>query len=185
MNWFRLVYGQFELAKYTFFLPRPARKDLTLNESNLPIKLKEYLNPNWLRKQEKCSSLAPPRNIFYNTQWAWQGVKLTRLMSIFTSKKVWKFLIKIQLIKYDPKRTRGWKVPSLMPIRIKPDSPDFWSFLQQFKKQIQMKRAFPLEVQPKMTSMFQKSPYTSCAQVSHTVKVKLFNTLTNKTKEKK
>ena len=39
-------------------------------------------------------------------------------MSIFTSKKVWKFLIKIQLTKYNPKRTRGWKVPSLMPIRV-------------------------------------------------------------------
>ena len=48
------------------------------------------LNPNWheLRKQEKCSSLAPPRSIFYKTQWAWQGVKLTQLMSFFTSKKV-------------------------------------------------------------------------------------------------
>ena len=32
-----------------------------------------------------------------------QGVKLTRLMSILTSKKVLKFLIKIQLTKSDPK----------------------------------------------------------------------------------
>ena len=40
-------------------------------------------------------------------------------MSIFTSKKVWKFLIKCQLTKYNPKRTRGWKVPSLMPIRVR------------------------------------------------------------------
>ena len=33
-----------------------------------------FLNPNWheLRKQEKCSSLAPPRSKFYKTQWAWQ-----------------------------------------------------------------------------------------------------------------
>ena len=39
-------------------------------------------NPYWheLWKQEKCSSLAPPRGIFYKTQWASQGVKLTRLM---------------------------------------------------------------------------------------------------------
>ena len=46
------------------------------------------LNPNWheLWKQEKCSSLAPPRGIFYKTQWACQGVKLTQLMSILTSK---------------------------------------------------------------------------------------------------
>ena len=67
------------------------------------------LNPHWheLWKQEKCSSLAPPRGIFYKTQWAWQGVKLTRLMSIFTSKKVWKFLIQIQLTKSNPKITRG------------------------------------------------------------------------------
>ena len=44
MNRFGLVYWQFGLAKYTWFLPRPARKDLTLNESNLPItRLKEYL----------------------------------------------------------------------------------------------------------------------------------------------
>ena len=35
---------------------------------------------NWheLRKQKKCSPLAPPRSILYQTQWAWQGVKLTR-----------------------------------------------------------------------------------------------------------
>ena len=40
-------------------------------------------------------------------------------MSIFTSKKVEKFLIKIQLTKSDLKRTRGWKVPCLMAIRVK------------------------------------------------------------------
>ena len=41
------------------------------------------LNPNWheLWKQEKCSSLAPPRDIFY---------ELVR-MSIFTSKKFGNF----------------------------------------------------------------------------------------------
>ena len=60
--------------------------------------LKWSLNPNWqeLRKQEKCSS----RSKFYKTQWAWQRGKLTWLMSIFTSKKVWKFLIKIQSQNY-------------------------------------------------------------------------------------
>ena len=49
----------------------------------------DQLNPNWheLWKQEKCSSLAPPIGMFYKTQWAWQGVKLTQ------------FLIKIQLRK--------------------------------------------------------------------------------------
>ena len=78
-------------------------------------------NPNWheLRNQEKCSSLATPRSKFNKTQWAWQGVKLTQLMLIFTSKKVVKFLIKIQLTKSNLKITRGVKVPCLMPIRVK------------------------------------------------------------------
>ena len=43
----------------------------------------------------------------------WQGVKFTSLMSIFSSKKVWKYLINIQLTKSDPKRTRG--VESALP----------------------------------------------------------------------
>ena len=47
------------------------------------------------------------RGNFYKTQWAGQGAKITRLMSIFTSKKVGKFLKKNQLTKSDPKRTRG------------------------------------------------------------------------------
>ena len=79
------------------------------------------VNPDWHEqwKQEKWSSLVPPRGIFYKTKWAWQGAKLTWLMSIFTSKTVSKILIKVQLTKYNPKRTKGWKVPSLMPIRVK------------------------------------------------------------------
>ena len=73
-----------------------------------------FINPNWheLWEQEKCSSLAPPRDISYKTQWVCQGVKLTRLMSICTSKKVWKFFVKIQLTKSDPKRTGGGKCPA-------------------------------------------------------------------------
>ena len=54
------------------------------------------LNPHWhdLRKQEK--------------------------MLIFSAtKNIWKCLIKIQLTKSDQKRTRGCKVPCLMPIRVK------------------------------------------------------------------
>ena len=47
----------------------------------------------------------------------------TQLMSIFTSKTVWKFLIKTQLSKSDPNKTRGWKVPCLMPIRVKTTIP--------------------------------------------------------------
>ena len=72
-------------------------KNITAHKSHM-ICYDLNLNPNWheLRRQEKCSSL----------------------MSIFTCKKVWKCLIKIQLTKSDPKRTRGWKVPCLMPIRV-------------------------------------------------------------------
>ena len=58
-------------------------------------------------KQEKCSYLEPPRGNLYNTQLAGQGLKITRFISIFNSKKVWKFLKKDQLTKSDPKKTRG------------------------------------------------------------------------------
>ena len=76
----------------------------------------QYFNPNWheLKKQGKCSSLAPPGIKFYKIQYAWQGVKLTKMMSIFTSKKVWK----IHLKKTNPKIKRGVKVPCLMPNRV-------------------------------------------------------------------
>ena len=39
-------------------------------------------------------------------------------MSIFTSKNVWKFLIKIQLTKSNPKIIGGVNPPCLMPIRV-------------------------------------------------------------------
>ena len=90
----------------------------TINECTNPIcnvyLWYNILNPSWheLWKQEKCLSLEPPRGIFYKAQWAKQGVKLTRLMSIVTSKKVWKFFIKIQLPKSDPKRTGVGKCPA-------------------------------------------------------------------------
>ena len=72
--------------------------------------------PNWheLWKQEKCLSLAPPRKFFHKTRW----VRLTQLMSIFTSQNVSKFLIKIQLTKSDPKRASGGKCPPPMLIRV-------------------------------------------------------------------
>ena len=55
----------------------------------------------------------------------WQDVKLTRLMSIFTSKKGWKFFIQIQLTKSNPKITRGVKVTCLMPNRVEADVKSF------------------------------------------------------------
>ena len=56
---------------------------------------------------------------FYKTQWSWQGVKLSWLISIFTSKNVWKSMIRIQLTKSNPKILRGVNPPCLMPIRVK------------------------------------------------------------------
>jgi hypothetical protein len=60
-----------------------------------------------------------PRSKFYKTQLAWQGVKLSGLISIFTYKKDRKFLIKIQLTKSNPKIIRGVNPPCLMLIRVK------------------------------------------------------------------
>jgi hypothetical protein len=41
------------------------------------------------------------------------------LISIFTSKNVWKLLIKVQVTKSNPKIIREVNPPCLMPIRIK------------------------------------------------------------------
>ena len=77
-------------------------------------------NPNWheLRKQEKRSSLMAPKSKFYKTQWAWQGVKLTGLMSIFTSKKSWKIFDKNWGDKIQSQNSRGVKVSCLIPIGV-------------------------------------------------------------------
>ena len=60
---------------------------------------------------------APPLNTAL-----WQGVKLSRLNSIFTSIVVLKFLIKIQLTKSNAKIKRGINPPCPMPIRVNVDS---------------------------------------------------------------
>jgi hypothetical protein len=49
-------------------------------------------------------------------------------MSIFTSKKVWKFLIKIQLTNSDPKRTGGGKCPPSCQLGLK----DLWQINAPF-----------------------------------------------------
>ena len=81
---------------------------------------KPKFNLHWheLWKQEKCSSLSPPRGIFYKTQWAWQGVKLAWLMSIFSSKSS-EIFDKNSADKIWSIKDKGWKGPSLMPIRVK------------------------------------------------------------------
>jgi hypothetical protein len=60
-------------------------------------------NPVWhgIGKQEKCSTFLRLND-----------VKITRFISIFTSKRVWKFLEKIQLTKSDLTKTQGGKCPA-------------------------------------------------------------------------
>ena len=59
----------------------------------------------------------PPKVIFYKTEWAWQSVKITVLMSIFASKS-FEIFDENSADEFWSKKT-GWKVPSLMPIRVK------------------------------------------------------------------
>ena len=65
--------------------------------------------PNWheLLKQEKCSSLAPPRNIFYKTQWT--AMCQINLIGV-------NFYIQKSLETLNKKTTEG-KMPCLTPIR--------------------------------------------------------------------
>ena len=90
------------------------------------------LNPNWheLWKQEKCSYLTPHRS-------KTQCVKLSQFISIFTSKNIWKFLIKIQLTKSGPKIIRGVYPPCLMPIRVKgPGTGTYRDILASYEEKI-------------------------------------------------
>ena len=63
------------------------------------------LNPHWheLWKQEKCSSLAPPRDIFYKTQWALQ---INPIYVNFHLQKSLEIFDKKSADKIDPKSTR-------------------------------------------------------------------------------
>ena len=99
---FHFIYDK---ATLTIYEPKIFERNISGVNKSPCTELVSLLNLHWheLWKQQKSSSLGPPRGIFYKSQWAWQDVKLTRLTSIFTSKKVWKFLIKIQQTKSDPK----------------------------------------------------------------------------------
>ena len=63
----------------------------------------------WAMKARKMLSFSARLGLFFRNlnalaQWAWQGVKLTRLM--FTSQFFFQFLIKNQLTRSDSKRPR-------------------------------------------------------------------------------
>ena len=79
----------------------------------MPIRV----NPVWhgITKQEKYSILELPRGNFCKPQWAGQNVKITQMISIFTSKKVWKFWKIYQLTKSDLTNSSRWKMPFPVP----------------------------------------------------------------------
>ena len=87
------------------------------------LALSVVINPNWheLWKQQKWSSLAPPRRIFHKTQWAWQSVKITRLMSIFTSKKFYKNSADKFWSKKDRRREVPWLLTCFHVLSSHPD----------------------------------------------------------------
>ena len=71
-----------------------------------------------IRKQEKCSSLEQPRGNFYKIWWARQGVKITQFISIFPSKRVWKFKKK-SADKIWSNKDKRVKMPCPVPARLK------------------------------------------------------------------
>ena len=113
--------------------------------------------------RKKCSSLAPPRSKFYKTQWAWQGVKLSRLISIFTSRNVCKILIKIQLTKSKPKIMRGVCPPCLMPIRVHNSKENNQYFFSAISKELFLRIWFDLLSCPyPFLTLSQKLGINSC-----------------------
>ena len=64
----------------------------------------------WATKARKMLIFsATLRHLFYKTQWACQGAKLTQFMSIFTSKKVKNFLKEKSVDKIWSKKRQGDK----------------------------------------------------------------------------
>ena len=82
--------------------------------------------PVW--KPEECSSLVPSRCIFYKTQWAWQGVKLTRFNVNFHIQKSLQIFDKKAADKIWSKKDKEWKVSSLMPIRVNRNKSQIYFF---------------------------------------------------------
>ena len=89
--------------------------DLTLSADFLSKISKKFGGENWHQSSKEGGGLRTPTA---NHQ-SFYGDSISSLIKNFCLKNVWKFLIKNQLTKSDPKRTRGWKVPCLMPIRVK------------------------------------------------------------------
>ena len=70
-------------------------------------------------KQKNCFIFSGCKGIFLKIQWAWQDVKLTWLISIFTWQKSLVVFDKNLADKIQFKKDKGIKVPSLMPIMLK------------------------------------------------------------------
>ena len=94
-----------------------------LKESAEKKEFLSFFNPVW---HDVGNWKARKMLIFRATkgQWAGQGVKITRLMSIFTSNKVWKFLKKKSADKIWFNKDKGIKMSSPMPNRVKERKPD-------------------------------------------------------------
>ena len=78
------------------------------------------VNPDWheLWKQEKCSSLATPRGIFYSAQWAWRGCQINKIGFNFHLQKSLEIFDECSADKIWSK-DKEIKVSPLMPIRVK------------------------------------------------------------------
>ena len=70
------------------------------------------INPNWheLCKQEKCSTLAPPRSIFFKDSMRLAWCQINPIDANFDLQKHLEFFNQ-KLTKSDPKRTGGGKCP--------------------------------------------------------------------------
>ena len=69
-------------------------------------------------ENKKMLIFSTTKGHFFKTPWARQGVKLTWLMSIFTSKNSLNIFDENSADKIQSKKNKGVKVPFLMPIRV-------------------------------------------------------------------
>ena len=70
-------------------------------------------------KTRKIIIFSATKGNFFKTQWAWQDIKSTWLISIFTCKKVLVIFDKDSADKIQSKMDKEIKVPSYMPISVK------------------------------------------------------------------
>ena len=89
------------------------------------------LNPVWhdVGKQEKCSSLEPPRDNFYKTQWAGQGVKINPIDVNFHLQKSLEMFEQNSADKIWSKKDRG--------IKVSPSVQETWEDCKEKNKELE------------------------------------------------